>query len=133
MIVTLHSDDGCLNFTLWNDSNSCLFADNDFPAKVGGSVARKIHDKKKGVWSGLQKYLATLPILCYQRCSNDTDIRILISVEQWIKNRYIENNQKVLQYSGIHNQFCSYGNWDFKTQRKQNRVILILYFFNRAM
>ena len=37
-------------------SDSCLFADNDFPAETGGFVGRKINDKKKKEYTGLRKY-----------------------------------------------------------------------------
>ena len=63
-----------------DDSNACLFADNDFPCDQTGYVVRKINDKKKGVYSGIRKYLATLPILCYQRVSNNVDIQVILVI-----------------------------------------------------
>ena len=62
-----------------DDSNACLFADNDFPRDQKGYVVRKINDKKKNVYTGVRKYTAPLPILCYQRLSNNVDIQVTFS------------------------------------------------------
>ena len=35
---TLHSSDGSVNFTLWNDGTPVLFADNDFNANATSDI-----------------------------------------------------------------------------------------------
>ena len=100
---TLHSSDGTLNFTLWKDGSVVLFADNDFDANVVADICGKIWNKKKKLYHGKRTYKANEAIRCYRDTHNNVD---------------------------IHNQLCAYGNWDYRTRRKQMRVPMcqITYF-----
>ena len=92
---TLHSSDGSINFTLWKDGSSVLFADNDFDASSVANITGKIYNKKKKEFKGRRAYAANDAVRCYRCVHNSVD---------------------------IHNQLAAYGNWDYRTRRKQTRV-----------
>ena len=92
---TLHSSDGSINFTLWKDGSSVLFADNDFDASSVANITGKIYNKKKKEFKGRRAYAANDAVRCYRCVHNSVD---------------------------IHNQLAAYGNWDYRTRRKQMRV-----------
>ena len=92
---TLHSNDGSLNFTLWADGAPVLFCDNDFDAKAVDTITGKIYNKKKNEYKGVRSYQANEAVRCYRDTHNNVD---------------------------IHNQYMAYGNWDYRTRRKQMRV-----------
>ena len=95
---SLHSSCGCLNFTLWKDGASCLFANNDFDSSKTELVTSKINDKRKKEYHGIRSYEANEAVRCYRDVHNNVD---------------------------IHNQYLSYGHWDYRTRRKQMRVSII--------
>ena len=98
-----YSNDGTLNFTLWKDGSVALFSDNDLDANVVADICGKIWNKKKKLYHGKRTYKANKAIRCYRDTHNNVD---------------------------IHNQLCAYGNWDYRTRRKQMRVPMcqITYF-----
>ena len=55
---SLHSSCGCLNFTLWKDGASCLFANNDFDSSKTEFVTSKINDRRKKEYHGIRSYKA---------------------------------------------------------------------------
>ena len=91
----LHSSCGSLFFNLWLDGAACLFANNDFDSNAMGTVTGQIHNKSKGEYHGRRSYQANEAIRCYRHVHNNVD---------------------------IHNQFCAYGHWDYRTRKKQMRV-----------
>ena len=100
---TLHSSHGSINLTLWNDGASVLFADNDFKAdtisRITGKIYSILDDKRKKEFKGVRYYFANGAVRCYRYVHNDVD---------------------------LHNQFIEYEHCDFRTRRKQMRVLLIL-------
>ncbi len=92
---TLHSSDGSVNFTLWSDGAPVLFADNDFDANSKNNITGKIYNKKKKEFKGVRSYQANEAVRCYRKVHNNVD---------------------------IHNQYISYGHWDYRSRRKQMRV-----------
>ena len=92
---TLHSNDGSINFTLWKDGASVLFADNDFDAASVANITGNIYNKKKKEFKGKRAYAANDAVRCYRCVHNNVD---------------------------IHNQLGAYGSWDYRTRRKQMRV-----------
>ena len=95
---SLHSSCGCLNFTLWKDGASGLFANNDFDSSKTELVTSKINDRRKKEYHGIRSYEANEAVRCYRDVHNNVD---------------------------IHNQCLSYGHWDYRTRRKQMRVSII--------
>ena len=81
--------------TLWKDGSSVLFADNDFDASSVANITGKIYNKKKKEFKGRRAYAANDAVRCYQCVHNSVD---------------------------IHNQLAAYGNWGYRTCRKQMRV-----------
>ena len=100
---TLHSSDGSLNLTLWKDGASVLFADNDFDSNAKALITSKINDKRKKEYHGIRSYEANEAVRCYRDVHNNVD---------------------------IHNQFLSYGHWDYRTRRKQMRVPIVIWLRN---
>ena len=92
---TLHSSDGSVNFTLWNDGAPVLFADNDFDANATADITGTIYNKKKKEYKGVRSYKANEAVRCYRQVHNNVD---------------------------LHNQLIAYGHWDYRTRRKQMRV-----------
>ena len=100
---TLHSSEGSLNLTLWKDGASVLFADNDFDSNAKALITSKINDKRKKEYHGIRSYEANEAVRCYRDVHNNVD---------------------------IHNQFLSYGHWDYRTRRKQMRVPIVIWLRN---
>ena len=92
---TLHSSDGSVNSTLWSDGAPVLFADNDFDANSKNNITGKIYNKKKKEFKGVRSYQTNEAVRCYRKVHNNVD---------------------------IHNQYISYGHWDYRSRRKQMRV-----------
>ena len=76
-----------------------LFADNDFDANEKASISGKIWVKSKKEFKGRRKYEANEAVRCYRHTHNNVD---------------------------IHNQWLAYGHWDYRTRRKQMRVLFRL-------
>ena len=95
---SLHSSCGCPNFTLWKNGASCSFANNDFDSFKTALVTSKINDKRKKEYHSIRSYEANEAVRCYRDVHNNVD---------------------------IHNQYLSYGHWDYRTRRKQMWVSII--------
>ena len=95
MQYTLNSSDDSVNLTLWNDGAPVLFADNDFDSNAKEHIMGKIYYKKKKEFKGVRSYEANEAVRCYRHVHNNVD---------------------------VHNQFISYGHWDYRTRRKQMRI-----------
>ena len=92
---TLYSNEGSNNMTLWYDGAPVLFVDNDFDGSATADITGKIYSKKKKEFKGVRSYKANEAVRCYRHTHNNVD---------------------------IHNQYISYGHWDYKSRRKQMRV-----------
>ena len=92
---TLCSNEGSNNMTLWYDGAPVLFADNDFDGSATADITGKIYSKKKKEFKGVRSYKANEAVRCYRHTHNNVD---------------------------IHNQYISYGHWDYKSRRKQMRI-----------
>ena len=95
---SLYSSCGCLNFTFWKDGATGLFANNEFDSSKTEFVTSKINDKRKKEYHEIRSYKANEAVRCYRDVHNNVD---------------------------IHNQYLSYGHWDYRTRRKQMRVSII--------
>ena len=99
--LTHHSSkEGSSNLTLWKDGAPVLFADNDFDAGAKALITSKINDKRKKEYHGIPSYGANEAVRCYRDAHNNVD---------------------------IHNQYLSYGHWDYRTHRKQMRVPIMVW------
>ena len=83
---------------LWKDGACVLFADDDFDSDAKALITFKINDKRKK-YHGIRSYEANEAVRWYRDVHNNVD---------------------------IHNQFLSYGHWDYRTRRKQMRVPIML-------
>ena len=92
---TLYSNEGSNNMTLWYDGAPVLFVDNGFDGSATADITGKIYSKKKKEFKGVRSYKANEAVRCYRHTHNNVD---------------------------IHNQYISYGHWDYKSRRKQMRV-----------
>ena len=75
--------------------NQITIGDNDFDSNAKALITSKINDKRKKEYHGIRSYEANEAVRCYRDVHNNVD---------------------------IHNQFLSYGHWDYRTRRKQMRV-----------
>ena len=80
------------------DGAPCLFANDDFDSSKKALVTSKISDKRKKQYRGIRSYEVNEAVRYYQDVHNNVD---------------------------IHNQYLSYGHWDYRTRRKQMRVSII--------
>ena len=68
-------------------------------------IRAKINDKRKKEYHGIRSYEANEAVRCYRDVHN----------------------------VDIHNQFLSYGHWDYRTRRKQMRVPIVIWFMKLYM
>ena len=83
--------------------NQITIGDNDFDSNAKALITSKINDKRKKEYHGIRSYEANEAVRCYRDVHNNVD---------------------------IHNQFLSYGHWDYRTRRKQMRVPIVIWLRN---
>ena len=86
--------------------NQITIGDNDFDSNAKALITLKINDKRKKEYHSIRSYPANEAVQCYRDVHNNVD---------------------------IHNQFLSYGHWDYRTRRKQMRVPIVIWFMKLYM
>ena len=75
----MHSSDRSINFTLWKDGSSFLFADKDFDTSSVANITGKIYNKKKKEFKGRRAY-------CTQQMMQSDVIDVFITQLIFITN-----------------------------------------------